>query len=222
MAEFQIAETFVSINGEGSRSGQLACFLRFPGCNLNCSFCDTKWANEPRGDWEIRKTDDLVDFVRKSGVKLITITGGEPLLQRGLPELLEKLYELPGTEAEIETNGSLPIERYDAVPWRPHFTLDCKLPGSGMQAHMLYENYDHLQPGDAVKFVCGSREDLDEARKVIETFQLPDRCDVFLSPVFGRIEPADMVTYMMDHGMNNVRLQLQIHKFIWDPNAKGV
>lgn len=222
MVEFPIAETFESINGEGTRSGQLAYFIRFPGCNLNCSFCDTSWANKPRNNWNVRSDDQLVHEVKSSGVKLVTLTGGEPLLQPDLPLLIDKLYQIPGLSVEIETNGSQSIARYDHAEPRPVFTLDCKLPGSGMQEAMLYDNYSHLCPEDTVKFVCGSETDLHRAEEIIKRFHLLEHCHVFFSPVFGRIEPADIVSYMITHKLNGVTLQLQIHKFIWDPNAKGV
>lgn len=222
MAEYSIAETFVSINGEGTRSGQLAMFIRFTGCNLDCSFCDTRWANKPRNDWKIRTDEQLADEVKTSGVKLVTLTGGEPLLQPHLDALTERLYQIPGVSVEIETNGSRSIAGYDRSVHRPIFTLDCKLPGSGMQDAMLYENYDHLRHEDTVKFVCGNTGDLDRANELIKKYDLTQKCHVYLSPVFGRIEPADMVSYMITHKMNDVTLQLQIHKFIWDPDAKGV
>lgn len=222
MAEFPIAETFVSINGEGVRSGRLAYFIRFPGCNLHCSFCDTSWATEWRNDWDYRTEDQLADEVRTSGVKLVTLTGGEPLLQPDLPVLLDKLYQIPGLFVEIETNGSRPIAQYDNVAYRPAFTLDCKLPGSGMQDAMCFDNYDHLREEDTVKFVCGSDEDLNRAEEIIRDYGLTEKCHVYLSPVFGEMDPADMVSYMITHNLNGVTLQLQIHKFIWDPEAKGV
>ena len=222
MSEYQIAEQFLSINGEGPRSGQLAYFIRFPGCNLNCSLCDTKWANRPGVPTEKWTDRQLAEAVRKSGAGLVTLTGGEPLLQKDLGLLLDTLAEETETLAEIETNGSIDIRPMAERVNRPYFTLDCKLPGSGMQGHMLPENYELLCPEDTVKFVCGSREDLDVARDVMNRYDLRERCHVYLSPVFGRIEPADIVEYMKEHRMNGVTLQLQIHKFIWDPDKKGV
>lgn len=222
MADFSVAETFVSINGEGTRSGQLAFFIRFTGCNLNCSFCDTQWANKPRNNWNIRSDTQLANEVKASGVKLVTLTGGEPLLQPDLPFLLQKLYQIPGLSVEIETNGSIPIDQYDDWNLRPSFTLDCKLPGSGMQEAMCYDNYDHLCSEDTVKFVCGSQRDLNRAEEIIKRYQLTGKCHVYLSPVFGEIDPADMVSYMITHKMNGVTLQLQIHKVIWDPEKRGV
>ncbi len=221
MAVYPIAETFLSINGEGTRSGQLAYFIRFPVCNLHCSFCDTRWACKD-GDWEQKTTEELVELVKSSGAELVTLTGGEPMLQPELRDLIETLTKECKVLCEIETNGSIDISEYDGPCIRPSFTLDCKLPGSGMEEHMLYSNYNHLRKTDTVKFVCGSAEDLDRAREIIDRFDLTSKCTVFLSPVFGSIEPADMVTYMTEHKMSKVRLQLQIHKFIWDPEEKGV
>ncbi len=221
MAEFRVAERFVSINGEAARAGELAVFIRFVGCNLACTYCDTAWANASEAPYELETEVSLCEYVRASGVKNVTLTGGEPLLQEELPVLLRALYGI-GVLVEIETNGSVSIAEIAAMPERPVFTLDYKLPGSGMENRMLTENYRYLMEDDTVKFVAGSREDLLRAAQIIREHDLTARCHVYLSPVFGRIEPKDMVTFMQEECLNGVRLQLQLHKFIWDPSERGV
>ncbi len=221
MAEFKAAEHFVSINGEAAHAGELALFIRFTGCNLRCSYCDTVWANPQDAPHTVFTTQQLVDLVRESGVKNVTLTGGEPLLQEHLPELLQALYPLD-VRVEIETNGSRSIAAYAEMPERPVFTLDYKCPSSGMEAFMLTENYRYLQKHDSVKFVVGSQEDLEKAKTIITDYNLAEKCHVFLSPVFGKIDPKEIVAFMQEHKMNGVRMQLQLHKFIWHPEERGV
>lgn len=222
MAEYKVVELFTSINGEGRRAGQLAVFVRFAGCNLRCSFCDTMWANEQEVPCRVMNEEEIVQEILRTGVRNVTLTGGEPLLQKEIGVLLERLAVEEALCVEIETNGSMPIELYREMKNRPKMTMDYKLPGSGMEQSMCLQNLECLQPEDTVKFVCKSREDLVVARQVIEKYQLTKRCAVYLSPVFGAIEPAEMVEYMKDERMNGVNLQLQLHKFIWNPEERGV
>lgn len=221
MIVYPVAERFISINGEGKRAGELAVFIRFRGCNLNCSYCDTSWANSESSPSEPMSLDELVEYVISSGVKNVTLTGGEPLLQQDVYPLIEKLM-LSGCRVEIETNGSISVAQLAEKPCRPDFTFDYKLPSSGMESAMLTDNYRYLNENDVVKFVAGSAADLERAAEIIETYSLTERCKVYLSPVFGKIEPAEMVEFMTEHKINDVRLQLQLHKFIWNPDRKGV
>ncbi len=221
MAEFKIAERFVSINGEAAHAGELAVFLRFTGCNLNCSYCDTAWANAQDAPYTVYTAQELCDYVKETGVKNVTLTGGEPLLQEHLHELLSSLHAL-GVRTEIETNGSCPIAEYAKAAYRPSFTLDYKCPSSGMEDRMLTSNYLYLTMEDCVKFVVGSASDLERAKEIIDTYYLAERCRVYLSPVFGNIDPKEIVAFMQENKMNGVRLQLQLHKFIWDPQERGV
>jgi 7-carboxy-7-deazaguanine synthase len=123
---------------------------------------------------------------------------------------------------EIETNGSVSIDKLVFSAYRPVFTMDYKLPSSGMEEFMCKENFRLLCKHDTVKFVSGSMEDLERAAEIINEYKLDDRCHVFISPVFGEIEPADIVGFMEERNMNKVRLQLQLHKFIWEPTRRGV
>ena len=219
---YKVVETFISINGEGQHAGELALFIRFAGCNLNCNYCDTRWANQPDVVYQEMTETEIKALVADSGVRNVTLTGGEPLLQPGMYQLLETMGSLPDIRIEIETNGSVDIEPYMTLIRRPAFTLDYKLPGSGMEAGMNMENYRYLTKEDTVKFVISDKTDLMRAREIIEQYQLEGRCGIYYSPVFGRIRPAEIVDDMIEHRLNGVHMQLQMHKFIWDPEQRGV
>lgn len=222
MAVFNVAETFVSINGEGVLAGQLSVFVRFTGCNLRCSFCDTMWANDTDAPHTNMTTEEICEAVRKTGVHNVTLTGGEPLLREGMAELLQKLTKNPAQRVEIETNGSVDLAPFTGISPAVTFTMDYKLPGSGMEAHMRTKNFALLTERDTVKFVAGSRADLERALEIIRTYDLTHRCHVYLSPVFGRIQPVEIVDFMQEHVLNDVTMQLQMHKIIWDPDQRGV
>jgi len=219
---YKVVETFISINGEGQHAGELALFIRFAGCNLNCNYCDTRWANQPDVVYQEMTETEIKVLVTDSGVRNVTLTGGEPLLQPGMYQLLETMGSLPDIRIEIETNGSVDIGPYMTLIRRPAFTLDYKLPGSGMEAGMNTENYRYLTKEDTVKFVISDKADLTRAREIIEQYQLEGRCGIYYSPVFGRIRPAEIVDDMIEHRLNGVHMQLQMHKFIWDPEQRGV
>lgn len=219
---YKVVETFISINGEGQHAGELALFIRFAGCNLNCNYCDTRWANQPDVVYQEMTETEIKALVTDSGVRNVTLTGGEPLLQPGMYQLLETMGSLPDIRIEIETNGSVDIGPYMTLIRRPAFTLDYKLPGSGMEAGMNTENYRYLTKEDTVKFVISDKADLTRAREIIEQYQLEGRCGIYYSPVFGRIRSAEIVDDMIEHRLNGVHMQLQMHKFIWDPEQRGV
>ncbi len=220
LTKYNVAEKFISINGEGQRAGQLAVFIRFSGCNLRCSYCDTKWANDFNMTCQQLTVQEIKDYIIKSGFTNVTLTGGEPLLQENIDELISELINA-NFWVEIETNGSVPISPIETKK-RPHFTMDYKLPSSGMEDKMILENMNLLTSDDVVKFVCGSDDDLNKAYEIIKEYNLDDRCKVYLSCVFGQLEPAKVVDFMIKHKLNKINLQLQMHKFIWDPDKKGV
>lgn len=218
---FNVAEHFVSINGEGSLAGEPAVFIRFKGCNLCCSYCDTQWANQPDTPAICLSSEEIAKIVKNTGIANVTLTGGEPLLQKNLSELTDLLIS-QGNKVEIETNGSISLAELSSAKKRPVFTMDYKLPSSGMESFMCMNNFDFLQKQDTVKFVSGNTKDLKRAWEIIQEYHLCEKCHVYISPVFGKIQPAEIVDFMIKHKMNNVRLQLQLHKFIWDPNQRGV
>ena len=222
MSIYNVAETFLSINGEGTRAGQLAFFIRLAGCNLRCAYCDTKWAETPEAARQHLTEQELYQLVKESGSKNVTVTGGEPMIQPEIGTLLDLLCRDPELYVEVETNGSVDLSPYLSLPCRPSFTMDYKLSASGMENAMCRSNLPLLTRQDTVKFVCGSLGDLDRAREVSEEYGLTQRTNVYLSPVFGSIQPCDMVEYMKDHKMTGVTLQLQLHKVIWDPDRQGV
>ena len=186
MNRLAVVEKFVSINGEGTHAGELAVFLRFRGCNLNCGFCDTKWANAADAPATEESAEELVEYVRQTGVQNVTLTGGEPLLQPHIGELITALGAR-GYRVESETNGSVALEPFAALAFRPCFTMDYKLPDSSMESAMKPENFDLLRSQDAVKFVVGSRSDLNRALEVIRQYALTAKCTVFFCPVVGAI-----------------------------------
>lgn len=221
---FPVAERFVSINGEGAYAGRLAAFIRFSGCNLECRYCDTVWAQDSELTVELATIDELASWVSEQPCACVTITGGEPTLQAHLPELAVALDALPRLEAiEIETNGSTDLARLAADrPGKLRFTMDYKLPSSGMERRMRLENFALLAPSDVVKFVVGTPGDLNRMLEVIDEFDLTTRCRIYVSPVFGQIDPASIVEFMKQHRLADVTLQLQLHKIIWPGQERGV
>lgn len=222
MNKYKVVEKFVSINGEAKAAGELACFIRFQGCNLNCSYCDTKWANNKDAKYELMNADEIYEYIKKTGVKNVTLTGGEPLIQEGIYELIKLLASDNSLRIEIETNGSVDLAKFINIEGNVTFTMDYKSPASNMEAFMNLDNMKLLRKNDSVKFVVSDLNDLNVAKKIIEKFNLDNRVTVFLSSCFREIEPEDIVNYMIDNNMNKVKLQLQMHKYIWEPDRKGV
>ena len=222
METYQVVETFVSINGEGTRAGELAVFIRMKGCNLKCTYCDTMWANESDAKAVPMTEEEIYQYVKKTGVRNVTITGGEPLRQNNMQVLLVRLLKDEELRVEIETNGSIDLTEFVKLEPRPSFTMDYKLGASGMEEKMCHSNFSLLNAKDTVKFVVGSRQDLERAAQMIEKYQLQRRVSIYLSPVFGAIEPEEMVQFLIEKKLNDVRIQLQLHKIIWDPEKRGV
>ena len=218
---FKVVEIFESINGEGMRAGELAVFVRMKGCNLSCNYCDTMWANEADCEFEEMTADRIVERVKKSGIKNVTLTGGEPLLQKDADKLLKLFSDEKDIRVEIETNGSVnlsPFLKYENTS----FTIDYKLPESDMEKYMDLENFKILRKKDTLKFVASSVNDLKKAKDIIEKYDLIDRVNIIFSPVFGKIELTDIVDFLKDNKLNDVMMQLQMHKFIWAPDERGV
>lgn len=208
--ELSVNEIFFSIEGEGKRAGCLAAFIRLSGCNLRCSYCDTAYAYGEGTRMDVRGIAGMV-----GGYGNVTITGGEPLCQ----DIHGLLARLGAHDVNIETNGSVDIAPYREYP-RVFFTLDYKCPSSGMGASMLEKNFRALRPRDVLKFVVGDIGDLRAAREACERYGPP--CPVYISPVFGKIEPKAIVEYMKKERRFQWRLQLQLHKYIWAPEQRGV
>lgn len=235
-ASFPVVERFVSVNGEGLASGRLAAFIRFAGCDLQCAYCDTAWANAPDVDAEVLAQEEIVSWVRAQDVSAITLTGGEPLLQPGIADLIHALLRVESPHVlrvEVETNGACDLSslirlRDDAEergePGELHLTVDWKTPSAGDVAMRAMDarRYACLDGRDAVKFVVGSADDVAWAAKRIREAGLEGRVQVLLSPIQGMMEPRDIVACMREMGLHEARLQLQLHKLIWPGAVKGV
>lgn len=219
---YKVVEKFISINGEGRFAGQLAVFIRFAGCNLECSYCDTRWANRQDVEYEAMTHEEIYEYIKSSGVRNITLTGGEPLLQEKIFELLAYLSEDRELSVEVETNGSIELTDFTEKLANTSFTMDYKLQSSDMEGKMLLDNLKTIRKQDTLKFVAGDFEDLRRAKEVIDKYDLCNKTRVYLSPVFGKIEMSDIVEFMIENKMNKVNLQVQLHKVIWDAYKRGV
>lgn len=209
----RIVEMFKSIQGESSYAGNPCYFIRTSGCNLRCRWCDTTYAYD--GGSEV-DTHTIIQVVKNANVDLVEITGGEPLLQPDLPEVVSTLIS-EGLRVLVETNGSLDIRKIDRRAVR---IMDLKPPGSGMTDRMMWSNIEHLDKKDEVKFVISSRQDYLWSRDIISRFCLEKRCNILLSPVYGELDAKDLAQWMLDDGVK-ARLQLQLHKIIWGSRTRG-
>ena len=210
-----INEIYHSIQGESTWAGRPCVFVRLTFCDLRCSYCDTEYAFY---EGKKQTLNEIVDLVEKFRCPLVEITGGEPLLQKNVLPLMSMLCEA-GHTVLLETSGAHDISQVDK---RVHRIMDLKTPGSSEVEKNLWPNIEHLSKGDEVKFVIGSREDYEWSREQVHTHDLATRCGtVLFSPIFGRIEPRQIVEWILEDKLP-VRFQLQMHKFIWDPKQKGV
>lgn len=220
--QFKVAEKFISVNGEGLRAGQLAVFIRFTGCNLNCSYCDTTWANVPNATYTLMDEHEIYQFIKDSQITNVTLTGGEPLMQEGIKELLKILAKDQMLHVEIETNGSIELSSFTEIENAPSFTMDYKMPSSLMEERMCLENLMDLTKKDTLKSVCGTEEDLKRLKQIINQYHLINQTNVYISPVFGAIEMETIVDFMKENQMNGAVLQMQLHKVIWNHTKRGV
>lgn len=210
----KINEIFHSIQGEGSAAGLPCIFVRLTYCNLRCSYCDTEYAFYEGKEYSV---EDIITIVKNYGCNLVEITGGEPLMQNESLDLLRHLCD-ENFSVMLETGGSLPIENVDR---RVKIIMDLKCPSSRMEKKNLYSNISHLKPEDEVKFVIGDREDYNWAKKIIDEYNLSDKCSILFSPVFNKIEPKEIAEWVLKDNLK-VRFQLQLHKYIWKPDTRGV
>jgi len=211
----KINEIFHSIQGESTKAGLPCVFVRLTYCNIRCVYCDTEYAFYEGVD---RSIEEIIDTVNSYGCKLVEITGGEPLVQENVHILMKSLCDL-GYEVMLETGGSLPIENVDK---RVKVIMDLKTPYSKMEKKNRYENIQHLKSGDEVKFVIGSREDYDWAKDILLKYELVNKVEqVLFSPVFDKVENIELANWILEDKLN-VRFQLQMHKYIWHPETRGV
>jgi len=209
----RVTEIFFSIQGEGTRAGRPCVFVRTTGCNLRCSYCDTAYAFSGGREMSLA---EIVGEVERHPCRFVLLTGGEPLLQPELGELARLLLER-GWEVAVETHGQLPL---DGLPPGVVRIADVKTPGSGEPARELGW-LARLSPSDEVKFVVTSEDDFRWSLEVVRAHRLEDRVAVLFSPVFGKVEARDLARWMLESGVRG-RLNLQIHKIVWGPSARGV
>lgn len=221
---FNIVEKFLSIDGEGPSSGELAIFIRFQGCNLRCSWCDTTYSWDKVSASEVLNAEEIYNYIKENKVINVTLTGGEPLIQDNIDELLELLNEDKDLIVHIETNGAVDIEPFKRKHKKQNisYIVDFKLPSSNMTNKMNLNNLNIVESMDVYKFVLGSNEDLQMAYDIITQYDLTSKCLVYFSPVSGNIDMQEIVEFMKSKRLNKVRLQTQLHKIIWDKNARGV
>ena len=210
-----VNEIFHSIQGESTFAGEPCVFVRLTACDLRCRWCDTTYAFHEGRKMSI---DEVVDQVDAYGCPLVEVTGGEPLLQADVYPLMRTLLE-SGKTVLVETGGHRSIAD---VPEGVIRIMDIKCPGSGESARNDWENLQRLTPGDQVKFVIASRADYEYAREIVQRERLSERCGtVLFSPVHGEQSPQDLAEWVLGDRLA-VRVQLQMHKYIWDPQTRGV
>jgi 7-carboxy-7-deazaguanine synthase len=210
----RVTEIFHSIQGESTFAGLPCVFVRVTGCPLRCTWCDTAYAFH---DGEEMSLDRIIERVASFGCRLVEITGGEPLHDPVAFDLITRLLDA-GSTVLVETSGAIDIAPLDR---RAVIIMDLKCPGSGMADRTLWSNLDHLKPGDQVKFVLKDRDDYQWAREVLARTRVHERQTVLCSPVFGELDPKVLAEWMLEDRLS-ARLQLQLHKLIWDPATRGV
>lgn len=210
----KVNEIFYSIQGEGSAAGLPCVFIRLTFCNLRCAYCDTEYAFY---DGEEKSITAILDEVKRYSCNLIEVTGGEPLMQHESLELMRRLCN-DGYSVMLETGGSLSIANVDP---RVKIIMDLKTPSSAMTKKNSFENLAALKKDDEVKFVIGDRDDYLWSKNILEKYELHKKCSVLFSPVFNKIEYEKLAGWILEDRLP-VRFQLQLHKFIWHPEMRGV
>ena len=210
----KVNEIFYSIQGESSYAGERCVFVRLTGCNLRCTYCDTEYAFYDGKDLTV---DTVIEKVKSYNCNLVEITGGEPLLQDEVYSLMEKLCDSNFT-VMLETSGSLSIENVDE---RVINILDFKTPSSKMDKKNDFKNIGFLKQTDEIKFVIDSLEDYIWSKEIVEKYHLDKKAKILFSSVFGQVAHKELVEWILKDNLN-VRYQLQMHKYIWDPDKTGV
>jgi 7-carboxy-7-deazaguanine synthase len=210
-----VHEIYRSVQGESTFAGLPCVFVRLSVCGQRCRWCDTPHAFT---QGEPVTPAAVFDRVVAYGTPLVEFTGGEPLLQNEALPLMTRLADV-GLTVLLETGGAVDVTPVDR---RVHIIMDLKCPDSGECAGNLWANLDALKPTDEIKFVVASRGDFDWAADVTRRERLDERFVVLFSAVFGRVTPLELATWLLESGLQRARMQLQMHKFIWDPQARGV
>jgi 7-carboxy-7-deazaguanine synthase len=212
----RVSEIFHSIQGESTHAGRPCTFVRLTGCPMRCVWCDSEYTF---GGGEHFSLDEVLQQVRDFGCRLVEVTGGEPLAQAEAHTLIRRLCD-EGFEVLIETGGYVPTEQVDE---RAAIILDVKCPASGESARNHWPNLKRLrQDRDEVKFVIANRGDWDYARETISQYELENRTRaILISPAWDRIDLKDLAEWILRSGLK-VRMQLQLHKYVWGPETRGV
>ncbi len=205
----KVCEVFFSIQGEGPFVGFPTFFVRLFGCNLNCTWCDTNYAKPPYKFKEVSIESIVKAWQKSCNSPYVTITGGEPLIQEGVYQLMKDFLSF-GAVVSLETNGSISLER---VPKGVTKVMDIKTPSSGMERFNLYENFNFLDKKDAVKFVLKDEKDFDFSMEVIKKYDLLSRVQVIFSPVYGELSPEKLARWILETRMP-IRMQIQLHKYL--------
>ncbi|MFO0821874.1 MAG: radical SAM protein [Gemmataceae bacterium] len=213
--ELLIHEIYLSVQGESTFAGLPCVFVRTAVCDLRCDWCDTPHAFN-RGERLPRAA--VLGKALEFNCPLVEVTGGEPLLQ---PDVLPLMAELAdaGRTVLLETSGAHDVSPVDR---RVHIIMDLKCPDSGESHRNLWSNLDALKPTDEIKFVIASRRDWDWAVATIREHHLDTRFPCLVGPVFGSVQPVELVNWLLESGLSRVRFQLQLHKIVWDPSTRGV
>ena len=209
-----VNEIFFSIQGEGTRAGRPCVFVRLTGCPLRCVWCDTAYAFH---EGTRRSEDEVMAEVEKLPCRLLELTGGEPLSQPGAFTLVTRALDA-GWEVLVETSGHVLLDRLDR---RAVAIMDVKTPGSGEVHAMEWRNLDLLEPKDEAKFVIADRADYEWSRDLVRERRLHERCPVLFAPVHGGLDPGLLGRWILDDGLP-VRLQVQLHKYLWPGVERGV
>ena len=207
MAQLKIFEIFYSLQGESSRVGLPTIFIRLSGCPMRCHYCDTAYAFQGGSMMDI---DEIMETIKKYDTQYVTVTGGEPLAQKEVLSLLKVLADR-NYEVSLETGGGISIKEVDP---RIKIILDIKTPESGEEKKNHWENLNLIHAKDEVKFVLCSREDYDWAKKILDQYQLTERCHVLFSPVYQKLNATDLGNWILQDQLP-VRLQIQLHKLLW-------
>ena len=214
MSVLRVTEIFHSIQGESTHAGRPCVFVRLTGCPLRCTWCDTEYAFYGGSEWSI---DTILDKVRSYECRLVEVTGGEPLAQPECTTLLTRLCD-DGFTVLLETSGAIETAPVDP---RVSIILDVKCPGSGMADRMHWPNVERLRAQDEAKFVIKDRADYEWAKATVARYNLDRRCTVLFSPVFGTLDPRELAEWVLADRVP-VRYQIQMHKYIWAPDMRGV
>jgi len=210
----KVCEIFSSIQGESSFAGLPCTFIRLTGCNLRCSYCDTSYAYY---EGQELTADEIIREVQRTGINLVEITGGEPLLQNEAHLLTKRLID-EGYKVLVETNGSQDIKKIDK---KAIVILDIKTPNSGMSKEMDFSNLNYIKSSDEIKFVITNREDYEWSKEIIQRYKLMEKCKLLFSPAFGILPPETLAKWIIGDKLK-IRFNLQLHKYIFSSEQRGI